>query len=168
MAELLSLRGRAALSPFRINKLLQGLSAVHSGPAIADVTATYWHFVEIARALASPEQDKLARLLTYGPRAEEKSATGTLFLVVPRPGTISPWSSKATDIARNCGLDAVVRIERGTAWYVADPAIDDARLLPSIHDRMTEDVLDSFEAAGALFDHVAPRPQARVPLLAQG
>ena len=174
MAELLSLRGRAALSPFRINKLLQGLSAVHSGPAIADVTATYWHFVEIARALAAPEQDKLARLLTYGPRAEEKSATGTLFLVVPRPGTISPWSSKATDIARNCGLDAVVRIERGIAYRVATrdgmrlSATDVTALLPLVHDRMTEVVFEDLADARRLFAHFEPRLLSTIPLVSEG
>src|SRR5437763_4091962 len=174
MAELLSLRGRPALSPFRLPKLLKCLSAVHSGPAIADVTATYWHFVEIARALASPEQDKLARLLTYGPRAEEKSATGTLFLVVPRPGTISPWSSKATDIAHNCGLESIARIERGIAYRFStrdDLPLsyeDREALLPLLHDRMTETVFDDLAGARRLFAHFEPRPLSTVPLLVEG
>src|SRR6266513_5257698 len=121
MAELLSLRGRTALSPFRITKLLQSLSAA---PAhrIAGVTATFWHFVELARALTESERDKVDRLLTYGPRADSAAPDGALFLVIPRPGTISPWSSKATDIAHNCGLDGVVRIERGMVYRIA--AID--------------------------------------------
>ncbi len=70
-----------------------------------------------------PEQDRLESLLTYGPREEAASpAAGALVLVVPRPGTMSPWSSKATDIARVCGLDAVRRIERGIAWSIESRA----------------------------------------------
>src|SRR5213078_4876601 len=86
---------------------------------------------------------------------------GTLFLVVPRLGTVSPWSSKATDIARNCGLARVRRIERGTAYYVDSSRPEIAALL---HDRMTETVLESFEDAARLFEHVAPRPLQLVPV----
>ena len=106
MAELLSLRGRTALSPFRITKLLQSLSAAHSAHRITGVTATFWHFVEISRALTESERDKLDRLLTYGPHVDSAAPDGALFLVIPRPGTISPWSSKATDIAQLPALDA--------------------------------------------------------------
>ena len=132
------------------------------------VFAEYWHFIEASRELSAVEARTLERLLTYGPRREDAEPKGRLRLVVPRIGTISPWSSKATDIARNCGLDTVTRIERGTAFTIADETIDDARLLPLIHDRMTEGVLDSLEAADALFDHIAPKPQARIPLMRDG
>src|SRR5258706_10573162 len=96
-----------------------------------------------------------------------------LRLVLPRFGTISPWSSKATDIVRNCGLDAIRRVERGTAFHVAnDESFDLAPVLLQlealIHDRMTETVVESLEAANHLFDHVSPRPLASVPLLAEG
>ena len=114
MAEILSLAGRPALSPFRLAKLLQSLSQAHSAHRIAGITAAYWHFVETTRPLNEGERTTLERLLTYGPEPlASATAEGVQLLVVPRPGTISPWSSKATDIAHNCGLADVSRIERG-------------------------------------------------------
>ncbi|MFO1314537.1 MAG: phosphoribosylformylglycinamidine synthase [Burkholderiales bacterium] len=176
MAEFLSLAGRPALSPFRLAKLLQSLSQEHSAHRVAAVDATYRHFVEVARPLAPDERATLERLLTYGPEARAGAADdgGTLLLVVPRPGTISPWSSKATDIARNCGLAAVARVERGIAWRVrtrdgAPLAADDrAALLPLIHDRMVEAVFGDFADAAQLFAHVAPRPLTTIALHADG
>jgi phosphoribosylformylglycinamidine synthase len=170
MADILSLAGRPALSPFRLAKLLQGLSEAHPGHRVARIGATYLHFVELARPLAPDERAILDQLLTYGPEphgAEE--ARGVQLLVVPRPGTISPWSSKATDIARNCGLEAVSRIERGVVYRVETPdkslsADDRAALLPHIHDRMTEAVLDDVAQASCLFEHVAPRPLTTIPV----
>ncbi len=100
--------------------------------------------------------------------------TGELIVVVPRPGTISPWSSKATDIAKNCGLSAIARVERGVGFRVAARgglplgAQDRAALLPLLHDRMTEAVLPRLEDAGTLFAHFPPRPLASIPLLAEG
>ena len=153
MADILSLAGGPALSPFRLAKLLQGLSQAYSAHRVAAIAATYWHFVELARPLAASERTILDRLLTYGPdAASDPLSQGTQFLVVPRPGTLSPWSSKATDIARNCGLAPVARIERGIVYRLATRG--DARLtvaerdalLSLIHDRMIEavfaDVLD--------------------------
>src|SRR5947209_4186708 len=126
MAELLSLRGRNALSPFRVAKLVSTLT----GFGVSSITAEYWHFAHVQRSLTPQEHSTLESLLHYGPRSESTDGTGQLFLVLPRPGTISPWSSKATDIARNCGLDAVSRIERGIAFHVvtaADEADDGFR-----------------------------------------
>src|SRR5436309_9315054 len=173
MAELLSLRGRAALSPFRLTKLLKSLSAVHPAHSVVGATATFCHFVEISRALADDERDKLDRLLTYGPHGEEIADTGALMLVVPRPGTISPWSSKATDIARNCGLDVIRRIERGIGYRITTrngnlDGKDREVLAPFLHDRMTETVFGSLDDARMLFAHVSPRPMTSIPLMADG
>ena len=115
MAELLSLRGRNALSPFRLTKLSSNLA----GTRVSGITADFWHFVALARELSAGERATLERILTYGSRAAAHTDEGELLLVIPRPGTISPWASKATDIAHNCGLDAVARIERGIAYRVA-------------------------------------------------
>ena len=174
MPEVIALRGRSALSSFRIAKLLGSLSAIRPGHAVAALSARYWHFVEVERPLDEREQATLTRLLTYGPLDASDAAADTSLLVVPRLGTISPWSSKATDIAHNCALGAVRRIERGVAFDVAtrdrtplgEP--DRAALLPLVHDRMTETVLADVEDARALFAHVAPRPFASIPLQAQG
>ena len=115
MAELISLRGRNALSPFRVTKLLSNLE----GSGISGIAAEFWHFILARRVLTSPERVILERILTYGPRGGERAEAGEFLLVLPRPGTISPWASKATDIARNCGLDPIERIERGIAFRVA-------------------------------------------------
>ncbi|HEY5896895.1 MAG TPA: phosphoribosylformylglycinamidine synthase, partial [Burkholderiales bacterium] len=147
---MLQLRGPRAASEFRLAKLVAALQKID--PAVRAVGAEYWHFVEAEGELKREERALLERLLAYGPAAGKSQ--GALYLVVPRLGTISPWSSKATDIAHNCGLRAVKRIERGTAFYVdsAKPGI-----AGPLHDRMTETVLSSFDEAGRLFQHVAPR-----------
>jgi phosphoribosylformylglycinamidine synthase len=157
--ELLPLRGPRAASEFRLAKLAAVLQKVD--PAIRALDAEFWHFVELERALQPAERARLDRLLDYGEPAQP--AHGSVHLVVPRLGTLSPWSSKATDIARNCGLAAVKRIERGTAFYVGSDRPGVAALL---HDRMTETVLASFDEAAKLFEHVPPRPLAPVAVKA--
>jgi phosphoribosylformylglycinamidine synthase len=170
MAELISLRGRNALSPFRIDKLLTSLAPTR----VSGLAADFWHFVQTTRPLSAPERDTLERILTYGPHSPEHADRGELCLVIPRAGTISPWASKATDIARNCGLASIERIERGVAYRVvtSDGAVlgdaDRAALLPQIHDRMTEAVYGSLADASKLFSHVAPRPLATIDLGARG
>lgn len=116
MPDLLTLRGRNALSDFRLKKLTQPLK--QSAPGIAAITAEYWHFASLRAPLSPAEHKILSRILAYGPASSPGAAKGELFLVVPRIGTISPWSSKATDIAHSCGLGAVDRIERGVGYHV--------------------------------------------------
>ncbi len=174
MPEVLALRGRSALSPFRIAKLLAALTAAHPQHSVVGLATHFRHFVELSRPLGSAQRATLERLLTYGPLDRGMGASDATLLVVPRLGTISPWSSKATDIARNCGLDAVGRIERGVAYaftttsHAPLPRADHAALLPLIHDRMTETVLGDPREGRQLFVHVAPRPAATIALLAQG
>jgi phosphoribosylformylglycinamidine synthase len=168
MPHFLRLRGRDALPEFRRNKLLQAAAI----PGLS-LSAEYWHFIHLREALPAESQLKLERILSYGPASTAVVQQGTLLLVTPRLGTISPWSSKATDIASHCGLPAVERIERGVAWWCSvDGAALDSRqrdlLLPLLHDRMTESVLDSLEAAQALFRRVEAKPLASVDILAGG
>jgi phosphoribosylformylglycinamidine synthase len=173
VSEVIALRGRSALSPFRIAKLLAALAATRPGHPIAGVFAHFRHFVDVDRPLGERERATLERLLTYGPLGDAADRSDASLLVVPRLGTISPWSSKATDIARHCGLDAVRRIERGIA-YAFDlggremNGDDRAALLPIVHDRMTETVLDDAADARLLFAHVEPRPLATIPLRERG
>ena len=115
MAEILKLRGGPALSAFRLEKLHARLAEIAPGARIAG--AEFRHFVETAHALDARERAVLDQLLVYGEPVQPAPPAGELYLVVPRLGTISPWSSKATDIARQCGLPAVQRIERGIAYY---------------------------------------------------
>ena len=170
MLQILSLRGRNALSEFRSRKLQHALHEARL--ELTGVSAEFWHFVQVSRALGSDQHAVLERILSYGPAGHAVPETGHMLLVVPRLGTISPWSSKATDIARQCGLAAVERIERGTAYYAtkADGSrLSDSELavlLPLIHDRMTETVLREFDQAQQLFHHYEPQPLKSVDILA--
>jgi phosphoribosylformylglycinamidine synthase len=116
----------------------------------------------------------LERLLSYGPKSAHEDLHEGVLLVVPRLGTVSPWASKATDIAKACGLDAVERIERGTAYRIeagGGKSLDTEQqraLRALIHDRMTETVLERLEQADALFHEATPRPLAEVDLLSGG
>jgi phosphoribosylformylglycinamidine synthase len=148
---ILQLRGPRALSESRLAKLLASLQK--AAPGVRSLAAEYRYFVESAGELAAGERRVLERLLDDG-SPPPAPAQGRLYLVVPRLGTLSPWSSKASDIARNCGLASVKRIERGTAFYV-EGAINPE---PLLHDRMTQTVLRSFDEAAKLFEQVAPRP----------
>src|SRR3972149_5608038 len=148
---MLQLRGGPALSEFRLQKLLQRLQM--AVPAVRNVYAEFVHFAEVETTLSAADEALLARLLTYGRPGSADLPDDGLLLVVPRICTISPWSSKATDIAHNCGLHKVQRLERGTAYFVAlegdrelDPDSYDA-LLPLVHDRMTEAAFSSFDEA---------------------
>src|SRR5882672_5841706 len=163
---MLQLAGAPALSAFRLDKLLRALKALR--PDIAGVDAHYLHFVATRRPLTAGERKLLDRLLTYGPRLPDAAVRGELVLVVPRPGTISPWSSKATDIALVCGLDAIERLERGIAYRLAAPRPLDreslSRLAQPLCDRMTEIALFDAADAGRLFTHLDPRPLGRIAL----
>ncbi len=159
----LKLRGGVALSAFRLDKLNTRLRAASPGLTVA--SACFWHFVELARPLDDVDAKKLERLLTYGPAAP--AASGRPVVITPRLGTISPWSSKATDIARQCGLGAVTRIERGTEFHVNGDG-DLPAILPVLHDRMTETVLPSLDAADELFHHYPPRPLTTIDILGRG
>ncbi len=168
--EILRLRGAPALSPFRRERLLARLqSAV---PAIVDVAAEYWHFAQTSGSLSADQNAVLQRLLTYGPAQGAQAPAGETVLVVPRLGTISPWSTKATDIACHCGLAAIQRLERGVLWYVrsgrALSADERAAALPFLHDRMTETVLASIEEVGRLFAIAPPAPPVIVDVLGLG
>ena len=169
MSSILKLRASPALSSFRLEKLRQSLTGV----SYLKLVTEYWHFVETASVLDAAQTAVLDALLTYGP-AREKEARGELFLVVPRFGTVSPWASKATDIAHSCGLSQVRRIERGIAYRFTKGLLgkfgstERAAIRAAIHDRMTETVLDGVEAADALFAHYAPAALAAVDLLARG
>lgn len=166
---MLILRGAPALSSFRTQKLLTSLQ--QRVPAVNGVSSEFVHFANLAAPLNTDQQQVLQQLLIYGPKVEAQvSHEGELFLVVPRLGTISPWASKATDIAKNTGLESVLRIERGVAYYVtgAISVADRAAIAALLHDRMVETVFDRLEAAEQLFVSQAPAPQTSVDILGGG
>ena len=158
--------GANALSAFRRKKLLAKLQAIE--PSITDVSANFVHIVDAKQKL-TPEQLKQLELLLMYDTPSTATSNGALFLVVPRVGTISPWSSKATDIAHNAGLDQVARIERGIAYYVAaTKPLDREKISSILHDRMTDDVLAHNDETAALFSHAEPKPYVVVDILAGG
>jgi phosphoribosylformylglycinamidine synthase len=165
---MLILRGAPALSAFRHGKLLAQLTS--KVPAISGLYAEFAHFAEVSGTLGADEEQVLSRLLKYGPSVPVQEPAGRLFLVVPRFGTISPWSSKASDIARNCGLEKVQRLERGIAYYVAGELSDAeaGQVAAALHDRMTQLVLDRFEDAANLFSHAQPKALTAVDVLGGG
>ncbi|MFM2481640.1 phosphoribosylformylglycinamidine synthase [Celerinatantimonas sp. YJH-8] len=164
------LRGAPALSEFRVSQLIK--QAQEQSLPVISIYAEYTHFIDLKSPLQQSQQDVLTKLLTYGPTIAEHQPEGQLLLVTPRPGTISPWSSKATNIAHNCGLSQIYRIERGVAYYigVSEPLTDDQLTLlrTLLHDRMMETVFGEFEQAQALFSHAEPAPVRSVDVLSQG
>jgi phosphoribosylformylglycinamidine synthase len=157
--------GINALPDYKQKKLLIELKKIE--PSVSALSAEFIHFID-SEPLRAADSKKVAELLTYD-TPYVGNQNGELFLVVPRPGTISPWSSKATDIAHNAGLKNVKRLERGVAYYVTTkkplPRRAVGRLL---HDRMTEAVLDSTTAAEALFVTARPAPLKEVDVLKGG
>ena len=150
MSVITALRGASALSLFRIQKLAQKAAAL--GLPQAEIASEYWYFVSSPAPLDAAQTEKLQALLS-AVRVDTPAAGQSLFLITPRIGTISPWSSKATDIAHNCGLTDVERIERGMAVYVSGSLHDSERAqwASLLHDRMTESVLPDFQSAEKLF-----------------
>ena len=165
---MLELRGAPALSSFRRGKLLQKLQAASA--SVSGVYAEFVHFAQLTGDLSAQELDTLGKILKYGPKADAEVASGTLFLVIPRIGTISPWSSKATDIVKNCGLSKIKRIERAIAYYVQGTlsAADVAAVRAAIHDRMVEAVLASTADAAVMFSSAEPAPLKSVDVLKGG
>jgi phosphoribosylformylglycinamidine synthase len=165
---MLILRGAPALSDFRVQKILK--SCADANLPITGIYAEFMHFADLTSELSEAELVKLNKLLEYGPTIAEHEPAGQLILVTPRPGTISPWASKATDIANNCGLSQVHRVERGIAYYVeGELSVEQLTATAALlHDRMTEAVHRELESAGALFSVDEPRPMSSVDILSGG
>ena len=165
---MLRLAGPAAETAFRLEKLLAEINRL--APGVSGLSARFEHFVQPERELNERQSKVLSALLDYGTPATVTTDAQSLF-IVPRLGTISPWASKATDIARICGLP-VVRIERGRIWFVETDTLLDAdaveRILPLLHDRMTETALTEPPAAEQLFAEHQSRPVGWVELLERG
>ncbi|HUN91324.1 MAG TPA: phosphoribosylformylglycinamidine synthase [Burkholderiaceae bacterium] len=171
------LDGPSALSEFRAARLRDQLQSID--PRIVRLGARHLHVVRASAPLEAAERARLAGLLDYGFPPAETLPDDARFLVVPRIGTISPWASKATEIARNCGFSSVDRIERGTlfaigmkpGWRASARHLDDAarqRIIALLHDRMTESVVESDIAPARLFEEPPSRPLQTVPLRAEG
>ncbi len=180
---MLILPGSNALSAFRSQRLLSQLQEV--APTVATVQARFVHFIDAHGALSSSDTERLSAMLTYGEPAEQEGADGVAetFVVIPRFGTISPWASKATDIAHNCGMAHIHRIERGVAYTVylktgilgsslmAAKALSPAeaeQVASLLHDRMTESVLRSADDAAGLFRELEAKPLESIDVMRAG
>lgn len=170
MSVVLPLRGVTALSDFRVEKLLQKAAAL--GLPEVKLKSEFWYFVGSEKALDAATVEKLQALLAaqsveQTPKAREGLH---LFLVTPRLGTISPWASKATNIAENCGLAGIERIERGMAVWLEGELTDEQKQqwAALLHDRMTESVLPDFQTASKLFHHLESETFSTVDVLGGG
>lgn len=169
---MLILHGKAALSSFRIEKLLHKLRA--DVPDIYAIGSQFMHFVDTKQKPDDQQMMVLERILMYGASEEQAEYSGEDFLVVPRIGTISPWASKASDIAHNCGLTDISRIERGILYTLTmnhGISLSDAQrewIAESLHDRMIETVLDDINDAEYLFSHHQPTPLTSIAVLEAG
>ncbi|MFM7658913.1 MAG: phosphoribosylformylglycinamidine synthase, partial [Burkholderiaceae bacterium] len=173
---MLILPGSNALSAFRVQRLLTQLKEIE--PAISAVSGRFLHFVDSAIAFTEQDTQQLSAMLTYG-EPFEGQIEGEQFIVLPRFGTISPWASKATDIAHNCGMAQIHRIERGIAYgaQLKSGLLGKAKALDSdkanavaalLHDRMTETVVRKPDQAQALFDALSPQPLAFIDIVSGG
>ncbi|MBW9103984.1 phosphoribosylformylglycinamidine synthase [Paraburkholderia phenoliruptrix] len=179
MAHFSCFPGASALSDFRQTRLLETLTRID--PNITGVRGQYLHFVNAQTPLSAEDNAKIEALMHYGQPLEETSERGSAetFLVVPRFGTVSPWASKATDIAHLCGLTQVRRIERGVEYTVTlksgllggkKALSDETReaVAAALHDRMTESVAPSRDHALHLFDELPAKPLQTVDVLGRG
>ncbi len=170
--------GINALSDFRVQQLLPRLQAIHD--KITGIQARFVHLVATDTPPTEAEKTRLAALLNYGepaPIPPASAVVGSIFVVTPRFGTVSPWASKATDIARNCGL-AVRRIERITEFHLSFKSqllgkavmTDDQRhqIAALLHDRMTESVMSDRAEAAGLFTELQAAPLQTIDVLKGG
>jgi phosphoribosylformylglycinamidine synthase len=168
--DMLELTGQPALSEFRLEKLLRRLR--RRDDRVTGIDAAFIYFVDLAEVLTAEQRSHLEALLLSGDEPAAMSAAAHRLFVVPRHGTISPWSSKATDIAVACDLTPVRRIERGICYalqFRGQPTHDEVLQLSSVlFDRMTETVLESSRDAAALFEAHEPAPLVTVPLQDEG
>ncbi len=165
---MLALPGSGALSPFRRKQLLSRLQARE--PGVREVGASFLHLVSIDPQPEGVELDRLRDLLNYGPDWPQPEFDGAeeVLLALPRRGSISPWSTKASEIARLCGFPNTHRIERAVRYRVAasDPLGPESRA--ELFDRMTQDLVPEGVPLEKLFAPETPRPPAAVPLLSEG
>ncbi len=166
----LELPGQSALSEFRLKKLWSSLRQTE--PGVATIHARYAYFISVNAPLRAHESERLDALLLSGEPVLKLPDGARRLISVPRAGTISPWSSKATDIAHACGLEKVERIERGICYGLQFKTEPDRASLTALSrhlfDRMTETVIDSGDQAQALFETHAPAPLGTIALLNEG
>ena len=165
---LVHFHGRPALSSFRLERLQRKLQ--DHVASVEGIQAEFVHYVQLDRPPTGQELTILAKLLDYGPRVRLGPMAGQLLMVTPRVGTVSPWSSKASEIARNCGLDVTCRLDRATVFYLPTrqgqplKGVELDALVPLLHDRMTQTVWVGFAALDKLFEQRPPEPLTEIDM----
>ena len=163
--------GSRVFSPFRHARLLDQLKT-HQ-PAISGLHANYYHFIDLQQALDELQVSQLQSLLQYGELPPINSVQSNEVWVVPRIGTISPWSSKATEIIQRCGLNAISRVERGICYHIAcvdGQTLDlqqEAPLTSLLYDRMTQSLVGK-DDLDQVFQHSKPAALVVIPVLTNG
>lgn len=165
---MLTIKGNPALSDSRIQKLLAAVKPY----GVSQISSHYIHLIETRSELTEEQLSILRNLLEYGPSMQDRNIEGEVCYVAPRLGTISPWSSKATDIAHICSLHDVLRIERGIEYQIQFSGAGNDHVIHQVHnqlhDKMVEQVFDSLDDCEALFDHHQPTPLTTVDILQGG
>ncbi|PJE79452.1 Phosphoribosylformylglycinamidine synthase [invertebrate metagenome] len=168
--KMLTLYGAEALSDFRRQKLQTHIQQLV--PEVAGLQAEFCYFIHTKTPLTDSETDTLRQLVNGRMVTDSAHHTAELFLVIPRLGTLSPWSSKATDIAHNCGLSSVLRIEQGTAFILEITTTlsngQRQHIAGVLHDRMTQTVIHKLSDAGFLFNDMSPKPAVTIDMLSGG
>ena len=163
--------GPQVFSPFRHARLLDQLKTCE--PVISGFHANYYHFIDIEQPLDASQNSRLQSLLQYGEIVPIDSGQTNLIWVIPRIGTISPWSSKATEIIQRCGLDVIRRVERGIRYQIEcvdGQTLDlkkDSALTGLLYDRMTQSLV-SEDALNQVFQHSKPAPLLVIPVMTEG
>ncbi|MGE4570661.1 MAG: phosphoribosylformylglycinamidine synthase [Gammaproteobacteria bacterium] len=159
--------GIQALSKFKIKALQEKLSVSLSGITLLGVEFT--HFIDSKSELSAEHTEQLNKLLNYAPAVDYSHSSDHL-TITPRQGTISPWSSKASDIAHLCGLSELNRVERGITYHFDKTLNEDStsKVLSIIMDRMTESFLKDSTDAHSLFDELTPKTSQSVDILSGG
>ncbi len=172
---MLILRGPLALSHFRLERLLTKINDIV--PQVNSISAEYIHFVDLEEGLTKPENAVLSDLLNYGSRTGSATSIPDksekpLILVVPKSGTISPWSRKATDIIHHCNLTKIRRIERGIAYSLETSERltwgDEQAIASLLYNAKTESVFYRFQDAEFLFKKGEPKPEQWIDILGEG
>ncbi|MCS5591957.1 MAG: phosphoribosylformylglycinamidine synthase [Gammaproteobacteria bacterium] len=159
--------GIQALSKFKVKALQEKLNA--SVPAVTLLGAEFTHFIDSKSAMSVEHTEQLNKLLNYAP-AVDYSNSSNQFTITPRQGTISPWSSKASDIAHLCGLSELNRVERGITYHFDKTLNKEStnKVLGVIMDKMTESFLKDTADAHLLFDELTPKASQSVDILSGG
>jgi phosphoribosylformylglycinamidine synthase len=167
---MLELPGQSALSNFRLAKLTHTLR--REDQRLKSIEARFVYLVDTNAPMGQQDRSRLDALLLSGDKPGKFRKLSKKLYVLPRPGTISPWSSKATDIAKACDIETVNRIERGVCYALSfSGQVEDDAALALRHllsDRMTEAVFDEVDKAASLFAEHEPAPVVHVPLAAEG